>query len=1520
MKQKLLAVLVLSFLFLVYFATAQNVPRFKQNVHHAKWVAKNPFEQKVIIENKGQFEIPGKMAAKDILFGARQGGLQYYFTTTGILMSKIILVKRSEQEIEQLEKKSNGKEKDDDDDDSWKYKKVHLLHEMTFEDANLQTIISTDNEVSWYYNYTLTKNVNVQARAWKKITYYNLYPGIDMQFYFPDYGETGLPDSLAERSFEYSFIVHPGADISQIKIKYNGDVKVNADGTITIKSDYGNFNEYVPVSKLLSSKKAINCDFSQSNGVIKFNVENYDKNETLIVDPLVITPPSYGSSNPTNAIYDVDQDNKGNIYAYGGNYPWQILKYNRSGTLLWSYSTQFSGSVFLNPDLDVNLYMGDFAVDRNSQSVYVTEGVDIRNGAQVIKLNQKGIQIAEYLGNSLFTEMWKIAFSTCSGQAVIAGGGSSTPSYTASYLDTNLTTLKLVNTLNGPDSGWHDMWGLAIDDFGNSYMVTSHSHSSINFQADSFNNIIIRTPLPSLAPTAWVVSSHYDFHEINSLTYDLAPFDEGGKSSNGFNGMTVSDTTLYTYDSYVLKRWRTKNGKKIDSLVVNKTSEDDNISWGGLATDDCGDIFLGSHDTVKQYNNNLQLVETYVEPNTIYDIKLSVSDTLYVAGLGFISDTAITLPPCHIIKAVNTIQDVTCDSSGSATITDLSGGTPPYTIVWNTSPVITGGIATNLKKGTYIATITDSSCPRQVYPDTIKILGPIKVLLSSNNDTLCLGVPVSITASGGFNYTWSPSAGLNTTTGATVIATPTVNTTYTVMGTVSIGGCLDTETAVINIHPLPSLTIKPPVPAICYGQSVTLTASGASSYEWKPSNSLSSDTLSTVKADPTITTTYTLYGSSKFGCIDSTKIVLQVNPIPVVTISPNTATICDGKSTSLSASGATTYQWTPSVGLSQTSGSSVMSNPTISTTYTAIGISLGCSDTTSVPIRVIQDSLKVSPNDTSVCQGNSAVLTATGASNYVWLPSTGLNQTAGSSVTATPTSTTSYTINAIGAVGCPDTEKIVVNVNLPPVLTSIPDTQICTGQSILLSVTINVSGTSTYRWSPSTGLNQTNGSAVTANPTATTTYTIYGTDVFGCNDSTKDVVTVNPLPIVTLLPLDTLICHGLSVTLTASGALTYQWSPTTALSSSTNSIVAADPTITTTYTVYGKDLLGCINTATDTVNIIANSIIISLKPTSDTICLGNSVFVSANGGKNYSWSPSNGLTQTNDSTATANPTLTTTYAVIGNGIGGCADTTNVAIIVSPPPVITVNPSEPEICNGQAILLTASGASTYEWSPATGLYNTIGSAVDAHPSVTTNYTVIGTDSHGCIDSTKFTIDVNAAPLGAFTFSVPSICYPLQIQFSNATTDTVKGAITYLWNFGDGDSSKSPNPLHAFAKPGIYKVTLISTSANGCIDTITALDTLSNYNAGVFVANAFTPTVQGVNQRFKPDIECTAVTNYVFRVYDRWGMLLYETSDIDATGWDGTYKGKPEPLDVYVYYVQMNCGTCRFFKKGDVTLLR
>lgn len=299
----------------------------------------------------------------------------------------------------------------------------------------------------------------------------------------------------------------------------------------------------------------------------------------------------------------------------------------------------------------------------------------------------------------------------------------------------------------------------------------------------------------------------------------------------------------------------------------------------------------------------------------------------------------------------------------------------------------------------------------------------------------------------------------------------------------------------------------------------------------------------------------------------------------------------------------------------------------------------------------------VSPSASGICEGGSITLTATGGSgSFTWSPATGLDVTTGSSVVATPTVTTTYT--ATDGSGCP--KPVTVSVTQKPVVSvTPPTTQICSG----VSVTLTAGGANTYSWSPPTGLSATFGTAVYANPTATTTYTVTGT-TNGCTSTSTATITVNPgtAPNVTVTASATNICGGSNSTLTASGtAVSYSWLPVSGLNTITGTVVSASPANTTTYTVTGTDG-NCSASSMVTINVSGSAPTISVSPVTTILCATSSVTLTASGpgGATYTWAPSTGLNTTSGKNVTASPSTLTTYTVTGTK-NGCFNTAQATV-------------------------------------------------------------------------------------------------------------------------------------------------------------------------------------------------------------------------------------------------------------------
>ena len=588
---------------------------------------------------------------------------------------------------------------------------------------------------------------------------------------------------------------------------------------------------------------------------------------------------------------------------------------------------------------------------------------------------------------------------------------------------------------------------------------------------------------------------------------------------------------------------------------------------------------------------------------------------------------------------------------------------------------------------------------------------------------------------------------------------------------------------------------------------------------------------------------------------------LTLNCSPSTTVTPTTATVCLGSGTNITASGASTYTWSPSSGLNTTSGATVTATPTTTTTYSVASTnSASCVQTNTVSITVnALPSLTITPSSATICSGTSTTLTGSGATSYTWSPGTGLNTTTSATVTASPTVTTTYTLTGKNSSNCVNTKTITVTVNPVNTITVTPSSAaICTGSSSNLVA----SGAQSYVWSPSTGLNTTTSATVTANPTVTTTYTVTG----NCNQTTTIAVTVNALPTLTITPSSATICSGSSSTLTASGASTYSWSPSSSLSSSTGATVTATPTATTTYTLTGTNANGCNNTKTAvvTVNPLPT---LTITPNSPTICAGASTTLTASGASTYSWSPATGLSATTGASVTANPTVTTTYTITATNSNGCIGTQTATVNINATPTLTVTPNNPTICNAGSATMTASGASTYSWSPSTGLNTTSGATVISNASSSTIYTVSGTGSDGCLATATATVSLSQVNAGtALASGGSNLCSNAAVALSLSTANVNQ--------VGTGTNSSNNYPFNGFYNYSWSDVIYLQSDL-GSAGTLTSLSFYVNNGPSNFVMNS-----QNIYIR---TTTATSFTNSTYPGTSGFTQVFNGTITYNGTGW-------------------------------------
>ena len=837
------------------------------------------------------------------------------------------------------------------------------------------------------------------------------------------------------------------------------------------------------------------------------------------------------------------------------------------------------------------------------------------------------------------------------------------------------------------------------------------------------------------------------------------------------------------------------------------------------------------------------------------------------------------------VASNTTVPTVTASSSGnlgcSNTSVTLTGNSTGNTMVWNGGSLSNASNpATVTTAGTYTVTATDAvnGCTNTasitVTSDTAQALITIV-----NSSTICAGQTTTLTATGGTTYLWSTGATTNSIT-----ISPASTISYTVTGTTN--GCSDDTVATVTVNPLPVITVNSP--AICSGQTATLTAGGGTTYLWS-----TGATTNSITDTPSATTSYTVTGTTS-GCSDTAIATVTVGGNLSITV--NSPSICAGETATLTANGGSTYSWSTGDTINP-----VTVNPASSTTYTVTGTSGGCSGTAIATVTV-GGSLVITVNSPTICTGEIATLTASGGTTYLW--STGDTSNA---ITDSPTTDTSYTVIGTTA-GCSDTATSIVTVNPLPVIT-VNAATICAGDTATLSAL----GGTTYSWSTGATVNP-----IIVMPSTTTTFTVTGF-ALTCSSTEIATVTVNPIPVVTVNSPG--ICVGGIATLTAAGATTYLWS-----TGATSNPISESPALTTTYTVLGATS-GCSDTAIATVTV--NPFLSVSASGAASICIGSSATITANaingsgGPYTYSWAP--GITNTSSSVIVS-PIVTTTFTVTANDGCSPAATDSITITVLPAPTVAfisdVNQGCATLCVNFTDQSTVAGGNivTQNWDfGAEGSNPQYCYTDQGQYSIT--LTVIS--NSGCISTFTNTNMITVSPFPSASFTGPLSTGILEptVNF----TDNSSGATLWNWNFGDtlstnsGNTSNLQNPSHTYSEVGTYCVILIVGNASGCYDTTqSCLEIYPEFS--FYIPNSFSPDGNGKNDEFYG--KGGNIKDFNMQIYDRWGNLVFYADNIDKH-WDGRINRGTEigQEDVYVYVINILDNKRKAHKYiGNVTIVK
>jgi gliding motility-associated-like protein len=723
----------------------------------------------------------------------------------------------------------------------------------------------------------------------------------------------------------------------------------------------------------------------------------------------------------------------------------------------------------------------------------------------------------------------------------------------------------------------------------------------------------------------------------------------------------------------------------------------------------------------------------------------------------------------------------------------------------------------------------------------------------------------------------------------------------------NVFGCADTALFSLTVNPKPSLGNDTAITR-CSGSSIDLTSlytTAGLTANW---------TLNAVAvASPSAITTpgnYQLIATSAGGCADTVMVSFTVNPKPA--LGNDTAmSICGGNFVNL-----TTLYNTTGLAVSWTLNGNAVANPSsigLPGAYLLIaGNNFGCSDTAVVTLTA--NAKPVLGNDTAiaVCSGSTLDLT----SLYT---TTGLTTswTLNTIAVANPFAINApgnYQLIAVSPAGCADTTLVSVTVNPKPLLGNDTIVAICQGFVTDLEFFYNTTGLAT---------NWTINGIVVANPSSVNTSGIYrlvASNNFSCSDTALVTLTVNPKP---SLGNDTAIaiCQGNTLNLTAvynTGANSSSW---------TNAGVPVNTpaavSIAGVYQLITLTAAACADTALVTLTVNTKPAVLINNPA--TICVPLTVDLTAAAisagstpGLDFTYWRDTAATLAFDNAATATDG---TYYIKGTTIIGCFDIKPVTVSSYPVQLVAAG-NDVGICDKDStatLSVTVSNSTVpvaIQWEPAAtgGIASpNAASTVVKPPTTPQQYIVSVTDGYGCNYAVSDTVLVTRQPpvpafAGNDTIAVTGLPHQL----------LATGGVNYIW--APDNLLNNPfiaNPLATIIADSIlFSVTVFDIAGCKGYDSVW----VKTYNGiTYYVPNAFTPNGDGLNDVFRP-IPVGIVSTEMFRVFNRYGQLVFETSQW-MKGWDGMYKGRPQPVGNYVWVLKGKGRNGKMIEmKGNVVLVR
>lgn len=636
-----------------------SLPLLTTFAQEATWITTTQ-KNTSIIENIGQFSgrVPN---CNNVQYGYESSTANIFFSNTTVYF-QLYEMNLHEKTLQERQVREERKRQGFDSTEDW-HEFEREGHKMDFTTdyltaewigANPNTLIVPSEKDEFTHGYEFYQGDEIISKtgieSFQKITFKNIYPNIDIEYII--HPESGI---------KYNIILHTGADITQVKLRYSKTPELMPDGALSTESIFGKIIDHAPVTYYQNGQK-IDSEYNLDGNEITFELSTYDNTQTIIIDPWTDLPND--ASTNWDCAWECETDLLGNSYAIYGANKMMLRKYDATGAIQWSYNTTY----------DTTSWLGTFVVDDAGNS-YVTNGTF----AQVRKVNTAGVLQWTANGTAMLSEeFWNIAFNCDQTSLVIGGTGGALPPLPYIYnMDMNTGAITAQQQMTG--SGLfnvQEVRAITATENEKYYWLT---HDSIGYVAQDLG----------LCPGQSSV-----FHVSNG--YNLGYQCENWRYNN--SGIEA----IAYYGGYVY----INRGDRIDKREFNTANivasgvipggtftagfGGNYVRNSGIIIDANGRIFVGSQGSVEEFDINCNHIATYAVTAgyNVYDVDLTSSGQLIACGA---SGTRSTASRTGYVESLGTpygqapyvmtccnaticLMDPLCDGDGPVTLTTYTGG------------------------------------------------------------------------------------------------------------------------------------------------------------------------------------------------------------------------------------------------------------------------------------------------------------------------------------------------------------------------------------------------------------------------------------------------------------------------------------------------------------------------------------------------------------------------------------------------------------------------------------------------------------------------------------------------------------------------------------------------------------------------------------------------------------------------------------------------------------------------------